>query len=156
MPVRWVWPSFKVTNASQTWLLFNLQYIGQWYVSYSIQTRRDGRLMNELELYFEIVCKAWPSCSYLFLFFSCLIISMFPYHCIPFCLPDLFVVYHSQIETYLSHKTNINTNINSNNSYLKKRNYIINNSYKHNKQYYYPYVVFIKIIIKIKKNDNSK
>ena len=42
LPVRWPWPSFPVTSASQACLLFNLQYLGH-YLSYYIQTWHDGR-----------------------------------------------------------------------------------------------------------------
>ena len=42
LPVQWHWPSFKVKNASQTCLLFNLQFLGQYW-SYHIQTWHDGR-----------------------------------------------------------------------------------------------------------------
>ena len=47
--------------ASQTGLLFNLQYLRK-YVSYEydIQTWHDGRLMHGLELDFENICKACP------------------------------------------------------------------------------------------------
>ena len=38
-------PMTLTTNASQTWLLFNLQYLGQ-YLSYYIQTWHYGRLMH--------------------------------------------------------------------------------------------------------------
>ena len=42
LPIQWPWPSFKVTSASQTWLLFNFQYLGQ-YSSYYIQIWHGGR-----------------------------------------------------------------------------------------------------------------
>ena len=48
VPVRWPWPPCKVTSASQTWLLFNLQYLGQ-YISYYIQTWHDGSLMHGID-----------------------------------------------------------------------------------------------------------
>ena len=49
-PVRWPWPSFKVTSASQTWLPFNLWYLGQ-YLGYYIKTWHDGRLMDAMYNY---------------------------------------------------------------------------------------------------------
>ena len=39
-------PSFEVTSVSQTWLLFNLQYLWQYFKSYYFQTWHDGRLMD--------------------------------------------------------------------------------------------------------------
>ena len=71
LPVLWLWPSFKVTSAYQTWLLFNLQYLGQ-YLSYCIQTWHDGRFMHgfERDIDFENVCNACFSCFLLYLLFS--------------------------------------------------------------------------------------
>ena len=37
----------KVTSAAQIWLMFNLQYLGQ-YLSYYIQTWHDCRLMDAM------------------------------------------------------------------------------------------------------------
>ena len=45
LPVRWPWPSFKVTNTSQAWLICNLQYPGQYLICY-MQTWLDGRIMD--------------------------------------------------------------------------------------------------------------
>ena len=55
-----------VISVSQTWLLFNWQFFGQ-YLNYYIQTWHDGRLMHgrELDLGFENVWKA------LLVLFSC-------------------------------------------------------------------------------------
>ena len=66
LPDRWPWPSFKVTSASQTWQLFNLQYLGQ-YLSYYIQMWHGSRLMHglELDLDFEHICKTCPTCLFL-------------------------------------------------------------------------------------------
>ena len=50
LSIQWPLFSVKVTSASQTWLLFNLQYLGQYLNSY-IQTFHDGRLMDALYIY---------------------------------------------------------------------------------------------------------
>ena len=59
-PSRLLWSPITFTfpgSASQTWLLFNLQYLGQ-YLSYYIQTWQDDRLMDAI-----IICSCsfwWP------------------------------------------------------------------------------------------------
>ena len=44
--------TFKVTSASQTWLLFNLQYLGQ-YLSYYSQTWHDGWPIHGIYVHFR-------------------------------------------------------------------------------------------------------
>ena len=44
--------SFTIISVSQTWLLFNLQYLGQYVTNY-IRTWHDGRLMDALYYHFD-------------------------------------------------------------------------------------------------------
>ena len=63
--VRWPLPSLKITNASQTWLCFNLPYVGT-YLSYYSQTWHDGRPIHGIICIVICACTfqwPWPWCK---------------------------------------------------------------------------------------------